>query len=81
MAKVLNLHKDDCRFAVYCGRGSKWGNPYPIHLFSGRDEVCDLFEQNILPNLDVSELRGKDLACFCAPKRCHCDAILKKANQ
>jgi hypothetical protein len=67
--------------AVYCGRGSPWGNPFRL---SGngmnRDEVCDRYEREILPNLDVTILRGKDLVCFCAPKRCHCDALLKKAN-
>lgn len=65
--------------AVYCGRPSKWGNPYPM-TWRSRNEVCDLFESNILPTLDVSELKGKDLVCFCAPLRCHCDSILKKAN-
>ena len=61
------------------GRPTKWGNPYPIGHF-GRDKVCEMFETNILPNLDVSELRGKDLVCWCSPLRCHADAILKKAN-
>jgi DNA polymerase I-like protein with 3'-5' exonuclease and polymerase domains len=43
--------------------------------------VCDKFEKLILPTLDVSDLKGKDLVCFCKPKRCHCDAILLKANK
>ena len=68
--------------AVYCGRGSKWGNPFVIEDgYMRRDMVCDLFERYILPSLDVSELRGKDLVCFCTPLRCHCDALLKKANE
>jgi len=25
-------------------------------------------------------LKGKDLVCWCAPERCHCDAILRKAS-
>lgn len=45
-----------------------------------RDDVCDRFDAEQLPDMDVSALRGKDLICFCAPKRCHCDAILRKAN-
>lgn len=45
-----------------------------------RDTVCDRFEQEILPKLDVRELKGKHLLCYCAPQRCHCDAILRKAN-
>lgn len=35
----------------------------------------------ILANLNVSSLKGKDLVCWRALKRCHCDAILAKANR
>ena len=66
--------------AVYIGRGSLYGNPFIISKHTTRDEVCDKFEKEILPLLDVSSLRGRDLVCFCAPLRCHGDAILKKAN-
>lgn len=80
MPKVLNKHRDVIPpDAVYCGRGSPWGNPYRIG-WRTRDQVCDLFESEVLPTLDVAQLKGKDLVCFCAPQRCHCDAILKKAN-
>lgn len=69
-------------------RGTKFGNPYKMnepHPDSGlpmtRDDVCDLFEERSLPNLDVEELRGKTLVCFCAPERCHGHSIIKKLNQ
>ena len=29
---------------------------------------------------DIKELQGKTLACFCAPKRCHGEILLKYAN-
>lgn len=80
MPKVYNKHGTYPANAEYCGRGSPLGNPFIMGVHGDRDEVCDLFEYVILPFLDVSDLRGKDLLCFCAPKRCHCDAILKKAN-
>lgn len=81
MPKVLNLHTHGVPpGAVYCGRGSPYGNPFKITHLQDRDDVCNRFESEILPTLDVSALRGKDLVCFCAPKRCHCDAILLKAN-
>ena len=67
--------------AVYVGRPSKWGNPFVIGRHGTRNDVCDRFEREVLPNLDVSELRGKHLVCYCAPLRCHADALLKKANQ
>lgn len=66
--------------AVYIGRGSPYGNPFVLGKHGNRDQVCDLFEKNILPTLDVSGLRGKCLLCFCAPLRCHGDSILIKAN-
>jgi hypothetical protein len=79
--RVLNKRRDVIpNGAVYCGRPSKWGNPFKIGRDGDRDTVCDRFEREILPTLDVSELRGKDLVCHCAPERCHCDAILRKAN-
>jgi len=66
--------------AVYIGRGSPYGNPFVIGKDGDREEVIKKFEDNVLPHLDVSELRGKDLVCFCAPKACHGDSILRKAN-
>lgn len=82
MPKVLNKHhyKNLPIDAVYCGRGSPYGNPFIVGKDGTRDECCDKFEKEILPNLDISNLREKNLVCFCAPKRCHCDAILLKAN-
>jgi len=67
--------------AVWVDRRTKYGNPYVMKSEWERNWVCDQFEKNILPTLDVSELRGKDLICWCAPKRCHADAILRKANK
>lgn len=82
MPKVLNKRFDIITpNAVYCGRGSSYGNPYKIGRDGDRRTVCEKFETYILPNLDVSELHGKDLVCWCAPLRCHCDAILRKANK
>lgn len=79
--KVLNkYHGNIPADAVYIGRGSQYGNPYVIGKHGTREEVITLFEQNILPTLDVSALRGKSLVCFCKPKACHGDSILKKAN-
>jgi hypothetical protein len=66
--------------AVYVGRGTPWGNPFVMFAEHQRDTVCDKFEEVTLPNLDVRALRGKDLVCWCAPKRCHADALLRKAN-
>lgn len=61
--------------AVYIGRGTPWGNPFILGRDGDRDTVCDRFEREILPTLDLEPLRGKDLVCWCKPARCHGDAI------
>lgn len=80
--KVYNkkLDKEIPSSAVYVGRGSNWGNPYVIGRDGTREQVILKFKRFILPDLDVKELKGKSLVCFCAPEACHADLILKKAN-
>jgi len=72
--------------AVYIGRGSPFGNPYVIGRDGDRDEVCDKYVEHIslnpgLLHLIKRDLRGKDLVCFCKPRRCHGDYLLKIANE
>lgn len=67
--------------AVYVGRGSPWGNPFRIGEHGTRAEVIERFRCEVLPSLDVSALRGKDLVCYCAPLPCHADLLLKEANK
>ncbi|MEO9537250.1 MAG: DUF4326 domain-containing protein [Parasphingorhabdus sp.] len=77
MSKVHNKRAGTApRDAVYIGRGSPWGNPFVIGKDGTRDEVCDKFERETLPTLDIEPLRGKHLVCYCKPARCHGDAIL-----
>lgn len=81
--KVLNCYKasaEEVVSAVFCGRGGPWGNPFVIGKDGTRDDVCDRFERETLPHLDVALLRGRNLLCFCKPQRCHCDSLLRKAN-
>ncbi len=58
-----------------------WANPYRIGRDGNRDAVCDLYAQHLAnsPALlaRLPELRGKVLACWCAPLRCHGEEILK----
>jgi Domain of unknown function (DUF4326) len=42
--------------------------------------VIERFRVEVLPDLDVTALRGKDVVCWCAPQGCHADLLLKKAN-
>ena len=74
-------HRNAPADAVYIGRGSPWGNPFKIGPDGDRGEVCDRFEREVLPTLDIEPMRGKSMVCFCAPHRCHGDSILKALNR
>ena len=65
-------------------RGTPWGNPYKLAREKDRDEVCDRYEEYFagLPELHdrLGELRGRVLACWCYPKRCHAMHLCKLAS-
>lgn len=92
MPKVYNKSLDKDKIpddAVYIGRPTMWGNPYVMLVGKGprhRDLVCDQYEEYVARNPELVEqikkkLKGKDLVCFCAPRRCHGDTILRIANE
>ena len=92
--RVVNLRKSEKGTYVYIGRGSIFGNPY-THLplantkaefqCSTREESIRMYEayaranDNIMGHLH--ELVGKDLGCFCYPKSCHGDILVKLVNE
>jgi hypothetical protein len=85
MCRVLNKHHAGVPAgAVYIGRGSKWGNPFRIGPDGDRAAVIAKYERwladqhQLLRALD--ELRGRDLVCWCAPRPCHGDLLLRLAN-
>jgi hypothetical protein len=94
-ARVVNLrHGLMPEGAVYIGRaerrrrltGSKWANPYRIKQESERAEAVAKYEHEHLPAhpelvAALPELRGKVLACWCSPKPCHGDVLVRLANE
>jgi hypothetical protein len=95
MPRVLNYKRDGLPpGAVYIGRAmpryglpaSKWANPFrlrPNATPEERAEAISEFERCLLESgliNDIHELRGKDLACWCAPEACHGDVLLRLAN-
>ncbi len=84
MPKVLNKHYDDCSQAVYVGRPSAWGNPFVVGVHGDREAVIKQYEiwlkQNKLLMSLLPRIRGKDLACWCAPRQCHADVLIRLAN-
>lgn len=90
MSKVVKLGYNNGRTlarsgAVRVDRQSRWGNPFVMGVDGDRDQVCDLFAKYAVWRLSIQpdwldDLRGKDLACHCAPLRCHGDFLLELIN-
>ena len=92
--KVVHCKKE--AYDIYIGRPSIWGNPFVLTNPKDekeRDEVYDKFEdwlngdyngpfdkqrEVILKNIHT--LKGKVLGCWCAPRKCHGDILLRIAN-
>lgn len=72
-------------FDVYIGRPSPLGNPWRVLNESGRARAIAQFEsyaRDAIANsakfaASVKALHGKTLGCWCAPKACHGDVLLK----
>jgi hypothetical protein len=66
------------------GSDGRWGNPFKAGRDGTREEVIAKYERWLLnqPELmrQLPELRGKVLGCWCAPKACHGDVLLRLAN-
>lgn len=82
VTKVVHCKREP--YDVYIGRPSKWGNPFEIGRDGTREEVIDKYREWIAtqPQLlaELLMLRGKTLACWCAPKACHGDVLAELAN-
>jgi len=85
ITKVRNRDRDQ-EFDVYIGRGTPWGNPFPIGkggTGDSREEVIEKyrkhFRENILTNPEMLKgmlgLKGARLGCHCSPLPCHGDVI------
>jgi alkylated DNA repair dioxygenase AlkB len=72
-------------YDVYIGRPGKWGNPFKMKSEDDRDIVIEKYKEWIVkqPNLlkDLHELKGKRLACYCKPKKCHGDILAELADK
>lgn len=81
--------------AVYVGRPTKWGNPFKAGaeymtvaaggmLCTDAADAVRLYKPCALTRREeiTSELRGKDLACWCPlDQPCHADVLLELANK
>ncbi len=95
MGRVMSARVVHCKreaYDVYVGRPSKWGNPFSnksgtlasFQVLTVEDAV-DAYEQWIMTQPELvtaakQELKGKTLGCWCSPRPCHGDVLLRIAN-
>lgn len=66
--------------AVNVARPTKWGNPFTV-ANSGGVHPAIRYACEYARYVDAHPLRGKNLACWCAPDAaCHADTLLELAN-
>lgn len=84
MCIVVNKHHQP--YDVYIGRGSTLGNPYVMDdAENTRDTVIRKYRLHLWREIKAGRittdylrsLQGKRLGCYCAPKPCHGDVIVK----
>lgn len=84
--RVVHCKKE--KYDVYIGRPGNWGNPFSMKSESDRDLVIEKYRiwlDRMVDSGDIKKealisLRGKTLGCWCSPKACHGDVLLKKAE-
>lgn len=71
-------------------RRTRYGNPFVIGSDGSRGEVIAKYREWVLSSEDdeaqwirdnMYDLRGKTLACWCAPLACHADVLTQLANE
>jgi len=80
--RVVHWRQEPCDVRI--DRGSIWGNPFRIGPDGTRYQVIEKYRAWIQtqPYLlaRLSELRGKTLGCWCAPKECHGHVLAELAD-
>lgn len=71
-------------YAVKGAKASKWHNPFSVKKY-GLEKCIEMYEEHVRKNKDLmdslEELKGKTLGCWCHPKPCHGDVLVKLVNE
>ena len=78
-------------YDIYIGRPSRWGNPFSHKkgtkaefLVESREEAIAEYKKWILKQPELlaalPELKGKVIACWCAPLACHGNVLAELAD-
>jgi len=79
------VHCKRASYDIYIGRPTKWGNPFVLTNESERDAVVEQYREWLATQPELiaavrKELKGKILGCWCAPRSCHGDILVKVAE-
>ena len=87
--RVVHCKKEP--YDVYIGRPSKWGNPYSHKegtkaefVVETRKEAVEKYEDYLRKSGlidDIAQLEGKVLGCWCKPKACHGDVLVRLLDE
>lgn len=89
MTEVVNKYKVDMSDPdiIYVGRGSPFGNPFVMKNKSDQERarvieeyrhwLWSQIQKGIITKEMLLELDSKKLCCYCAPKACHGDVLVK----
>lgn len=83
------VHCKRAKYDVYIGRPGFWGNPFVMYNEDMRTDVIRRYELwmrerlvgNPVLEVQIKDLRGRTLGCYCAPKACHGDVLLILAEE
>lgn len=79
------VHCKKSHYDIYIGRPSIWGNCFEIGKDGTREEVIEKYENWIRQQPDLlaklCSLKGKTLGCWCKPKKCHGDILIKLVKE
>jgi len=88
MPRVLNKRtatEAELAGAIYVGRPTMFGNPYRVSKDCSLAMAIVKYQHWLVAHPAIVDaaikcLRGRDLVCWCAPKPCHADILLKLVN-
>ena len=79
------VHCKKSKYDVYVGRPGVWGNPFTMGKDGTREEVIQKYREWIVTQPILMQglrgLKGRTLACWCAPMPCHGDVLAELADE
>lgn len=86
-SKTRVVHINTCGIGedyTYIGRPTKWGNPFKIPEDGSREEVIEKYKEwfkgQFHLHVQLYQLKGRKLACWCKPLPCHGDILAECAE-